>query len=117
MRLKLDENLPASLVPRLEEHGHDVTTVLQQELGGTPDEQLACVCTGEQRALVTLDRGFGDIRRYPPGTHAGIAVLRIVDQSIPSIERIGASLARLLADRDITGQIWIVGADRVRIRG
>ena len=30
----------------------------------------------EGRFLVTSDKGFGDIRAYPPGTHAGILVLR-----------------------------------------
>lgn len=29
--------------------------------------------------LITLDRGMGDIRAYPPGSHAGIVVLRLAD--------------------------------------
>ncbi|HQP37373.1 MAG TPA: DUF5615 family PIN-like protein [Polyangiaceae bacterium] len=34
MRLKLDENIPASVVPRLRQLGYDVETVLDEHLGG-----------------------------------------------------------------------------------
>ena len=30
----------------------------------------------DERYLVTADKGFGDIRTYPPGTHHGILLLR-----------------------------------------
>ena len=117
MRLKLDENLPGSLCPLLARYGHDVSTVLQEELGGTPDDQVARVCLDEGRALVTLDRGFGDARRHPPGSHAGIVVLRLPDQSVSALERLITRLGRLLVQREIDGQVWIVGEHRVRIRG
>jgi hypothetical protein len=29
--------------------------------------------------LISLDRGLGDIRAYPPRSHAGIVVLRLTD--------------------------------------
>jgi NADPH-dependent ferric siderophore reductase len=32
-----------------------------------------------------MDRGFGDVRRYPPGSHAGILVLRLDDQAAPAL--------------------------------
>jgi hypothetical protein len=33
------------------------------------------------RILVSLDRGLGDIRTYPSGSHTGIIILRLADQS------------------------------------
>jgi hypothetical protein len=30
------------------------------------------VCTAERRALITLDRDFGQVLRYPPAASAGI---------------------------------------------
>lgn len=30
--------------------------------------------------LLTLDRGVGDLRHHPPGSHAGIVVLRPTSQ-------------------------------------
>ena len=40
MRLKLDENLPASAATRLAALGHDVHTVSQERLGGHPDDDV-----------------------------------------------------------------------------
>jgi len=39
----------------------------------------------DDRFVVTLDRGFGDVRRYPPGTHAGLAVLRVDSQDARTV--------------------------------
>ena len=62
VKLKTDENLPDSVAMLLRAAGHDVTTVLEEKLGGATDPQVAQVCRSEMRALVTLDRGLGNIR-------------------------------------------------------
>jgi hypothetical protein len=38
MRIKLDENVPASIAPVLETFGHDVDTVPGERLVGQPDD-------------------------------------------------------------------------------
>jgi predicted nuclease of predicted toxin-antitoxin system len=76
VRLKLDENLPVDARRVAEELGHDAHTVLDESLGGVTDPEVLAAATDEDRFLITLDRGFGDIRLYPPGSHPGIAVLR-----------------------------------------
>ena len=40
MKLKLDENLPESLLPRLAALGHDVDNVRQEKLSGQPDPEI-----------------------------------------------------------------------------
>ena len=116
MRLKLDENLPFQLRLLFEESGHDVLTVLDQEIGGAKDSELASVCIGEDRVLITLDTDFADIRVYPPGNHPGIVVLRLGSQSRNNILEVGARLIGTLADSFSRGQLWIVEESRVRIR-
>ena len=85
MKVKLDENLPVSAASIFAEAGHDVDTVEDEGLAGCDDPTVARAATDEQRLVVTLDRGFGDVQRYPPGSHAGILVLRVDDQSAASI--------------------------------
>lgn len=67
MRLKLDENLPARLVPILVELGHDVDTVVREGLKGAKDDDLWPAVQKAERFLITKDLGFSDVRRYPPG--------------------------------------------------
>lgn len=62
MRFKVDENMPVEVARLLRENGHDAVTVLDQHMGGAADEVVAVVCQRERRAVVTLNKGFGDIR-------------------------------------------------------
>lgn len=85
MRIKLDENLPARAGAALASAGHDVDSVEDEGLSGADDPTVSEAAKADDRLIITLDRGFGDIQRYPPGSHAGILVLRVDDQSAASI--------------------------------
>jgi predicted nuclease of predicted toxin-antitoxin system len=65
--------------------GHDVQTVYDEGLRGSPDEAIAQHCRSEDRALVTLDLDFADIRTYPPASQPGTIVLRVGNQSRPHV--------------------------------
>ena len=77
MRIKLDENLPRALLPELTQLGHEVDTVNDEGEVGRPDSAVWNVCQRERRFLVTQDLDFSDIRRFLPGTHEGILLLRL----------------------------------------
>jgi predicted nuclease of predicted toxin-antitoxin system len=81
VKFKLDENLPASSSAVLTSAGHDVDTVSAEHLIGAPDRDVVTAATTAGRILISLDVGMADIRAYPPGSHAGIIVLRLADQS------------------------------------
>ena len=82
MKVKLDENMPRSANQVLIAAGHDVDTVVEENLAGAIDPQVVAAAAAVGRLLITMDRGLGDIRTYPPGSHAGILVLRPADQSV-----------------------------------
>jgi predicted nuclease of predicted toxin-antitoxin system len=77
VRVKLDENLPDSVITILGRVGHDVETARAEGLRGADDPAALAGATADGRLLLTLDRGLGDIRSYPPGTHAGVLVIRL----------------------------------------
>ena len=116
MKLKLDENFGHKAAAALVEAGHDVHTVLQEELGGAPDTTIFETCVREQRCVVTLDLDFADVVRFPPHRSAGIAVLRSAKSNSPDIQRLLIqNLASALEADQIEGRLWIVEATRVRV--
>ncbi|MGH8523339.1 MAG: DUF5615 family PIN-like protein [Gammaproteobacteria bacterium] len=56
-------------------------TVLDQKLGGHADPHIASICRTEDRALITLDMDFADIRTYPPNQYPGVVVLRYLGRT------------------------------------
>src|SRR5258708_4357624 len=94
MRIKVDEDLPAEASELLTAAGHDAPTVREQGMGGWKDGPLLTAVQSESRFLVTADKGFGDIRRYPPGAHAGILLLRPDEDGIePAVALLRAVLS------------------------
>ncbi|MCC7123314.1 MAG: DUF5615 family PIN-like protein [Acidobacteria bacterium] len=77
MKIKLDENLPAALVPLLESLGHEVDTVPAEGIGGEDDDVVWRAAQAEGRFLVTQDLDFSDARKYTPGTHHGLLLVRL----------------------------------------
>jgi predicted nuclease of predicted toxin-antitoxin system len=77
MKIKLDENMPRRLVAALEALGHDVDTVIQEALTGRDDEEVWRATQTAERFFITQDLDFSDLRRFVPGTHGGLLLLRM----------------------------------------
>jgi predicted nuclease of predicted toxin-antitoxin system len=77
MRIKLDENLPARLSAILTNLRHDVQTVADENLSGSSDRQLWEAAQRDARFLITQDLDFSDLRRFAPGTHHGVLLVRL----------------------------------------
>jgi predicted nuclease of predicted toxin-antitoxin system len=77
MRIKLDENLPLHRAASLDDLGHDVHTTHHEDLIGHCDRDIWMAAQAESRFLITQDLDFSDIRRYAPGSHAGILLVRL----------------------------------------
>jgi len=77
MKIKLDENLPRRLAHLLQTLGHDVHTVYDELLVGRADPEIWKAAQNESRFLITQDLDFSDLRRFAPGSHHGILLVRL----------------------------------------
>lgn len=116
MRFKVDENLHDDVAKLLADAGHDVHTVHEEGLRGATDAIIAEHCRVEERALVSLDLDFADIRTYPPASQPGLIVLRVANQSRQHVPKIMSPVVALLATETLTKRLWIVTEAGVRIR-
>ena len=58
MRILADENFPRPALEVLRKAGWDVFSIAE-ECPGIPDEEVAALCPGQQRILLTFDKDFG----------------------------------------------------------
>ena len=115
-RLKIDEDLPRQIAELAAARGYDAATVVGQGWQGVSDDDLWTRIQHEGRWLVTADKGFADLRQQPPGSHAGVILLRAAEES----RRAYLELAALALDRleldDLVGAVVVVTYRGVRVR-
>jgi len=116
VKFKPDEILPAAAAPVLAGAGHDVDTVIAEDPAGAPDEDAAAAANATGRILISLDRGLGNIRSYPPGSHAGIVVLRLTDQSAATVTKAISDLASPASLDSPAGAVTVMQRGLLRIR-
>lgn len=116
MRVKVDENIGATGVDLLRRAGHDTMTVREQGLAGSADEVVFRHCCAERRTLITLDRDFAQVPRFPPKASAGIVVLELGGPASLRLllSRLNDFLA-FVASRSVAGELWIIEPGRVRV--
>jgi predicted nuclease of predicted toxin-antitoxin system len=116
MKIKLDENLGELGADHLRAAGHDVSTVVAQKLSGADDVALHETCRAADQVLITLDRDFGEVIRFPPEATPGIVVLDCRGRLSPTmvLTRIREFIAAA-RDHEVRGHLWIVEPGRVRI--
>ena len=116
MTVKIDEDLSASLAENLSAHGYQVKTVLGQGWGGLKDPFLWPKVQAERIFFATADKGFADLRAFPPGSHAGILVLRPERESILEFRRL---LDQVLAKHrleSLAGYVTVASFRSIRVR-
>ena len=116
MKIKLDENLPATLVEILARLGHEADTVVDEGLKGEPDEIVWPAAQSEGRFLVTQDLDFSDIRKFSPGTHQGLMLVRLRMPSQSALERrVSEAFAEIGATNAWKGAFVVVSDRKVRV--
>jgi predicted nuclease of predicted toxin-antitoxin system len=77
MKIKLDENIPSTLMADLSALGHDIDSVVDEGLMGHSDPDVWAGAQSSGRFLITQDLDFSDVRQFKPGTHHGILLIRM----------------------------------------
>jgi len=116
VKITLDENLPERLTSALAALGHDMDTVRAEQLNGQPDFNVSNAAQAAQRFFVTQDMDFSDMRRYTPGTHAGLLLVRLLRPGRDALfDRLVSAFQTEKVD-DWTGCLVVVTDRKVRIR-
>ena len=92
MRFLTDENIFPQVVTFLRKSGHDVKDIQESGLYQITDDKIVEIATQEERTIITFDKHFGDILRYPPYNLTGILLIRIHP---PLLEDIFSALRNL----------------------
>lgn len=114
--VKLDENLGQAHLDLLERAGYSADRVTDEGLSGQPDEVIWQRACAEGRFFVTLDLDFSDVRKYAPGTHPGVLLIRARSRSRSAVLDVLSRVVREHPLETLAGCLAVADASVTRIR-
>jgi predicted nuclease of predicted toxin-antitoxin system len=116
-RFLIDENLPRSLAPLFRRAGIDAEDIRDSGPRGQTDEAIFAYARINARSLLTADRGFGNLMRFPLGSHSGIVVARFPnDVAVLVLNDAVLQAVQSLSEDDLVGNLVIIEPGRLRLR-
>jgi len=114
MRILAHENVSATVIQTLRDHGHDVLSV-KESLRGEKDSAILARAQAEQRLVVTHDKDFGELAfRSGLPAECGVILLRLLgDNAAADNQRV---LQAIEGRSDWAGHFSVVSDDRIRMR-
>lgn len=115
MRIVADENLFEPIIKFLRSSGNDVLSIREGFSGISDDEvfQLACK---EKRVIITMDKDFSRVFRFPPNKCGGIIVIKIYKRTIDETLEIFKKFYKLIKEEDVFENLITITPENVRIR-
>ncbi len=116
MKVKVDENIPVRLADELSLLAHDVDTVESEGLKGRSDADVWGASQFDGRLLITQDLDFSDVRRFKPGTHHGLLLVRLREPGGNALLRRIRAVAQEEGLESFAGCFAVLTDRKLRIR-
>ena len=78
MKFFANENLYDPIIFFLKNTGNDVLSVRHDGMSGISDDEVYQIACKEKRVIITMDKDFAKIYRFPPENCGGIIIARII---------------------------------------
>lgn len=115
-RFLVDESLSPIIADALRNWGFEVFEVRQLGLWGADDMVIYATAQNFAATLITADKDFGDVRRFPLGIHHGIIVLRVIGSPKRQLKALRRALMSDLKGQELGGVLVIVTERKMRLR-
>ncbi len=114
MKIFANENLFEPIINYLRKTGHDVLGVREGFSGISDDEIYRRACK-EKMVIITMDKDFSRMFRFPPEKCAGIIVVKIYKRTVEKTLELFKKHYVSISEKDISKNLVIITADEVRI--
>ena len=113
----IDEDMPRSTGAALKKRGYNVKDIRDYGLRGVEDEKIYEFAQGERAVILTGDKDFGNILRFPLGKHFGIVIVHFPNEmSTTEVNRYLLERLNDLSENDFRGNLIIIEPRKIRIR-
>jgi predicted nuclease of predicted toxin-antitoxin system len=117
LKFIIDEDMPRSTARVLKARGYEVLDVRDYGLRGKNDEEVFRFAQKEKAIILTGDLGFGNLLRFPFGTHSGIVIVHFPNEiSTSELNNQVIKAFDTFTETDFKGNLIILEPGKIRIR-
>jgi predicted nuclease of predicted toxin-antitoxin system len=116
VKIFANENLFEPIIDYLRSLGNDVLSIRDCGLSGISDDEVyEKACKGKM-VIITMDKDFTRIFRFPPERCGGIVVAKIYKRPVDETLTIFRKYYQSIKAEDVKGNLVIITPEGVRIR-
>ncbi|MBI2472069.1 MAG: DUF5615 family PIN-like protein [Planctomycetes bacterium] len=116
MKIFANENLFEPIIDYLRSLGNDVLSIRDSGLSGISDDEVYEKACRENMVIITMDKDFTRIFRFPPERCGGIVVAKIYKRPVDKTLTIFKKYYQSIKAEDIKGNLIIITPEGIRIR-
>ena len=116
MKMFANENLFEPIIDFLRSLGHDVLSIRDSGLSGISDDEVYQRACREKLVIVTMDKDFSRMFRFPPQKCGGIVVVKIYKRTVDETLSIFKRFYESLQEKDILENLVVITPEGVRIK-
>lgn len=116
MKFFANENLFEPIIKYLREAGHDVISIRESGLSGISDDKVYELASKDKLVIITMDKDFSRLFRFPPESCGGIIVVKIYKRTVDKTLKIFKKFFENLKEDDIKRNLIIITPEGIRIR-
>jgi len=116
MRIIADENVFEPIIEWLRANRHEVISVRDSGLSGVSDDEIYEKAVKEQLVILTMDKDFSRMLRFPPERCGGIIVIKIYRLRVDETTELFGRCFEELDEKKIVGKLVIITPHGVKVR-
>ena len=116
MKIFANENLFEPIIDYLRSLGNEVLSIRDSSLSGISDDDVYEKACKENMVIITMDKDFTRIFRFPPERCGGIVVAKIYKRPVDETLTIFRKYYQSIKEEDMKRNLVIITPEGVRIR-
>ena len=116
MRIIANENVFEPIIEWFRAEGHEVISIREVGLSGASYDEIYEKAVKEKLTILTMDKDFSRMLRFPPERCGGIIVVKIYRLPVDDTTELFSRYFGKLAEKKIAGKLVIISRDGIRIR-
>ena len=112
MKIFANENLFEPIIDYLRSLGTDVLSIRDCGLSGISDDEVYEKACKENMVIITMDKDFTRIFRFPPEKCGGIVVAKLYKRPVDETLTIFKKYYQSIKEEDIKGNLVIITPER-----